>query len=129
MTALPGVAAQICDLIGWDLTVRLLRRRGGCEINIPVRPAGSLLSEIIGVEATEKLSKEIGVGRIMLPCGSLRGAKARRSEAKAMLLAGHSIAQVALACDLHTRTVSKYRAELEDEEDERAGKRQGELPL
>jgi DNA-binding CsgD family transcriptional regulator len=43
----------------------------------------------------------------------------------AMLRAGASLQQVALACDLHTRTVSLYREQIEAE----AGSRQGKLPL
>lgn len=109
---LPGIAGEIEALIGLELTRRLLRRRGGCQIVIPVRAHGSLLAEIIGEEAAGELIRGMGVGRITLPCGDQRGPKARRAEAKAMLRAGASIQQVALACDLHTRTVSKYRAEI-----------------
>lgn len=107
-----GLAARIEALIGEELTRLLLKRRGGCQIVVPVKPHGSLMAEIIGEEATEELIRGLGAGRITLPCGEERGAKARRAEAKAMLSAGASIHQVALACDLHTRTVSKYRAEL-----------------
>ncbi|TKA96889.1 hypothetical protein FAZ78_08950 [Cereibacter changlensis] len=128
-SSLPGVAADICEAIGMELTVRLLRRRGGCELNIPRRAPGSLLAEIIGEEAAQVLIATLGHGRIVLPCASMRGAKARRSEAKAMLMAGHSLQQVALACDLHTRTVSKYRAELEREDEAVHGSRQYQLPL
>jgi len=43
MTTLPGVAGQIETVIGLELTVLLLRRRGGTQITIPVRPKGSIL--------------------------------------------------------------------------------------
>lgn len=51
MTTLPGIAGQIEQAIGLDLAVRLLRRRGGTQVTIPVRPAGSYLAEVIGIEA------------------------------------------------------------------------------
>lgn len=125
MTTLPGVAGQIETVIGLELTVLLLRRRGGTQITIPVRPKGSILAEIIGADATRKLALAIGAGKLNLPCGEMRGARARRSQAKRMLLSGASLQQVALACDLHSRTVSNYRAEL----DAAAGDRQMKLPL
>lgn len=109
------LAAQIEALIGEELSRLLLRRRGGCQMVIPVHARGSMLAEIVGVDAAEDMIREFGPGRITLPCGDQRGPKARRAEARRMLEAGASIQQVALACDLHTRTVSRYRAELADE--------------
>lgn len=125
MSQLPGIAAEIEEAIGLDLAVRLLKRRGGTQIAIPVRARGSMLAEIVGLPAAERLVTVLGPGKITLPCGHLRGARARRAEAKSMLLAGASLQQVALACDMHTRTVSNYRAELDAE----AGNRQLDLPL
>lgn len=107
-----GLAAQIEELIGEELTRLLLKRRGGCQMVVPVRAHGSLMAEILGEEATEEMIRGLGSGRITLPCSDQRGPRARRAEAKAMLRSGASIQQVALACDLHTRTVSKYRAEI-----------------
>lgn len=125
MMQLPGIAGEIEAIIGLDLTVRLLKRRGGTQIAIPVRAKGSKLAEIIGQQATERLALAMGPGKITLPCAWMRGAKARRAEAIEMLKRGASLQQVALACDLHTRTVSNYRARLEGE----AGAAQMKLPL
>ncbi|MCU9850367.1 helix-turn-helix domain-containing protein [Defluviimonas sp. WL0024] len=125
MSRLPGIAGEIEAVIGLERTMLLLRRRGGTEINIPVRARGSMLAEIIGVDGAEAMIRAFGSAKIMLPCGHLRGTKARRAEAKKMLRAGASISQVALACDMHSRTVSNYRAQLEAE----AGRRQLDLPF
>lgn len=125
MTTFPGIAGEIEDLIGVELTSALLRRWGGCQVNLPTRAKGSKLAEVVGEDAAQKIIDGIGHGKITLPCGSMRGAKRRRAEAVAMLRAGASLAQVALACDLHTRTVSNYRAEIEAE----AGARQYRLPF
>lgn len=125
MTTFPGIAGQIEALIGIDLTVQLLRRWGGCQIKIPAQARGSKLAEVIGVDAAEDIIRYIGHGKITLPCGSMRGQKRRRAEAIGMLRAGASIQQVALACDLHTRTVTNYRAELDAE----AGECQAQLPF
>jgi hypothetical protein len=125
MTQLPGIAGQIEQAIGLDLTVRLLKRRGGCEVHIPRRVAGSTLAEIVGEDAAAKIVQALGPGKVLLPCAHMRGQFARRAEARAMLRAGQSLQQVALACDMHTRTVSRLRAEIEHE----AGARQQTLPF
>lgn len=113
MSTFPGIAGEIEALIGVELTTLLLRRWGGCQINLPSRAKGSKLADVVGEEAAHKIITQIGHGKITLPCGSLRGTKRRRAEAMQMLRAGASLAQVAIACDLHTRTVSNYRADLE----------------
>jgi hypothetical protein len=125
MTTFPGIAGDIEKLIGVELTTALLRRWGGCQINLPIRVAGSKLAEVVGEQAAQTIIDGIGHGKVTLPCGSLRGARRRKDEAKLMLRKGASLQDVALACDLHTRTVSNYRAELEAE----AGERQYRLPF
>lgn len=116
MTQFPGIAGDIEAAIGLDLTARLLKRRGGTEVTIPVRAKGSMLAEIIGLHGAEKVIAAIGPGKVTLPCGYMRGAKARRAEAKRLLREGKSLREVALDCDVHTRTVSNYRAEIEAED-------------
>ena len=124
MDALPGIAGQIEEASGRELTERLLKRRGGTEISIPKFARGSMLSEIVGLQATEKMIREIGPGRLKLPCSTMRGAKARKAEAIRMLREGASVNQVALACDLHSRTVQSYRAGMDGGDD-----RQMDLPF
>ena len=125
MNQLPGVAAEIQDLIGLDRTVALLKWRGGCEVQIPVRPLGSALASVIGDDAAEVLTRHFGAGKLVLPCAHIRGAGARRAEAMAMLREGHSLSEVALACDMHTRSVSRLRAQIDAED----AARQPQLPF
>lgn len=113
MSRLPGIAGTIADVIGLEATVRLLRWRGGCEIAVPVRPEGSALAREIGDDAARRMVAHFGPGKLLLPMASVRGAGARRAQALEMLERGASLAEVALACDLHTRTVSRLRAQLD----------------
>jgi DNA-binding CsgD family transcriptional regulator len=119
MTQLPGVAGEIEQTIGLELTVKLLKARGGTVVKIPATARGTLLAGIIGEQATEKLIDEIGPGNIDLPCGHMRGRDASRLQKKrraiAMLEDGKSLREVALACDIAVRTASQYRAELRDQ--------------
>jgi hypothetical protein len=112
MTLFPGVAGQIEELIGQELTTQLLRRWGGCRIKLPKNARGSKLAEVIGADAAETVSKHCGHGDRDLPMGSMRGRGRRRADAIEMLRTGSSVQQVALACDLHTRTVWKYLDEI-----------------
>lgn len=117
MSTFPGIAGQIEAAIGVELTTLLLRHWGGCQIKIPARAAGTKMAGVIGVEATERLIREVGHGRITLPCSSMRGHKRRLAEtreaAMAALRRGWSVQRVALEYDLHTRTVTRYRAEID----------------
>ena len=109
---LPGVAGEIAELIGEELTLKLLAARGGTEVAIPARPEGSVLAEIVGADAAEILLGAFGRVTLTLPCAHLRGARGRRARAKAMLRRGASLSDVALACEVHIRTVSIYRRDL-----------------
>jgi hypothetical protein len=119
MTTLPGLAGDIEALIGLDLTTKLLRAKGGCQINIPHRDRvdGSALAAIIGDDAALAMIDAYGAGAMWLPMASFRGAKRRKADAVRMLRAGASLQDVALACDVASRTVSNYRAEIEAEAD------------
>ncbi|MCW8843354.1 MAG: helix-turn-helix domain-containing protein [Rhodobacteraceae bacterium] len=115
MSNLPGIAGEIEEAIGLDLAVKLLEARGGTEIVIPVRATGTALAEIIGAAAAEKVIAEIGSGKVLLPCASMRGEGARRARAIELLRSGQSLRAVALECDIHIRTVSRYRAQIDAE--------------
>lgn len=129
MTQLPGIAGEIEEVIGLDAAVTLVRARGGTDIEIPKRAAGSYLEGLVGADAAAALISHFGHGRLGLPCAHLRGAGAERARRKAraleMLQAGRSQREVALACDLHLRTVERYARESPD----RSRDGQGELPL
>lgn len=81
MTTFPGIAGEIEQVIGVELTTLMMRRWGGCEVFIPKHAPGTKLAEVIGPEAAAKVIREIGHGKIVLPCGAFRGAKRRRAEA------------------------------------------------
>ena len=125
MIQLPGIAAEITKAIGPDLTVKLLKARGGTELMVPRRARGTVLAALVGEPAAERVIEALGPGKVVLPCAHLRGAGARKLQAMQLLRAGRSLSEVALECDLHIRTVSNYRAEL----DAGADDPQGKLPL
>ena len=113
---LTGVAAEIADLIGRDAALRLFTRRGGTEVKLPERAAGSLIADIVGEEAAELLILHYGAGHVLtVPMGNLRGQAGRRARAVAMLHEGRSAREVALECEMHVRTVRNIRRALAED--------------
>ncbi len=117
-----GVASEIAELIGDEATAALVNLRGGMEINIPKKAKGSQLASIVGEENAAIIIRGLGTGKVRLPHCGMRGVSGRRARAKEMLVDGASHNTVALACDLHIRTVEKYSQELGNE-------RQMQLPF
>lgn len=114
-----GLAREIVDLIGEPAAVKLLAARGGTEVFIPDQVTDSKLSSIVGLPAAVKLREHFGPGPLRLPTGSARGAGARRARAMQMLREGATTREVAMACDLHTRTVENYSAQMQRVQDAR----------
>lgn len=111
---LPGVAGEIEELIGTEATLKLLAARGGTEVTIPARAEGSVLADVLGIDDAEILMDAFGRAPVMLPCGHLRGREGRRERARAMLRRGAPATEVALACEVHIRTVYDYRRDLRE---------------
>lgn len=113
---LPGVLALIAEEIGEEVAVRLAEARGGRAIYVPKTPkADAELSQIVGLEAAQQLSKLLGHGTLMVPCGNIGGAGGRRARIEALWRQGLSQAQIAAEVDVHTRTVERVVASLRDD--------------
>ena len=109
---LPGVLGDIAEAAGEAAAVTLCRAQGGREIVIPVRPAGSQLAGIVGIDAAERIVAALGPGRVRLPVGAYRGQGGKRRLGMEMLAAGASSADVAERADVALRTVEKWRASM-----------------
>lgn len=115
MTEPGSLEARIADAIGEEMARHLLLARGGTEISIARRVEGSVLAQLIGEDAARHLLLEFGPGNLTLPQGSMRGPQGRKREAKRMLAQNIPVSEIASRCDLHVRTVHKYRAEMRDD--------------
>ncbi len=110
---LTGLAAEIAEVVGLEAAFRLMMKRGGMLVKIPLRVPGSLLEELIGTEAAEAMSDHFGAGlELHLPCANLRGAGGRRAMGVAMLLRGENQFAVAVTCDVSIRTVRYWQSAL-----------------
>ncbi|MDJ0628561.1 MAG: hypothetical protein QNJ44_09910 [Rhodobacter sp.] len=108
------VATEIADAIGPVATAHLLAERGGSRIDIPVKAKGSALARVIGEDATARMIAAFGCGALVLPLGNDRGRAVTRIRAMAMLAVGASLIETARACEIHIRTVSRFKAEMKD---------------
>lgn len=116
---LPGVLSYISEELGEDLAVRLATARGGREVYIPRDPkAGGELAKLVGLDDAARLSKLLGHGSMMVPCGSITGAGGRRIRIRVrieeMWKQGMTHSQIAAEVDVHTRTVERVVAALKD---------------
>lgn len=109
MSKLPGILADVEELAGVAIALRLARELGGTEINLSDAD-GSLLVRAIGKENARALVKRRQRGeRVVVPMATARGQKGRRANAAAMAAAKATTRQIALACDMHMRTAKRVK--------------------
>jgi len=107
---LPYTLSVIAKAAGLPAALALAKERGGSEIYIPKKAHGTILGDIVGVEAAEKIIKELGVGLLLIPFGPVGGARARRAGVRRALEDGASIRVAAQKNDVHTRTAKRIKA-------------------
>lgn len=113
---LPGVLAYIAEEISEDVAVRLAEKRGGREVYIPRAPSEDCeLAKMVGLHATQQLTKLLGHGNLLVPCGNIGGANGRRARIEELWRLGMSQAQIAAEVDVHTRTVERVVSTLKDD--------------
>ncbi|GAA0600217.1 helix-turn-helix domain-containing protein [Paenochrobactrum glaciei] len=109
-TSLPGVLAEIAEIAGVEAAWALVSAQGGIVVYIPAEAKeGHWLTELVGIEAAEKICKHFSVGntgnRIQIPMGKFIQSRERLVKA---LEAGMTASQAALSAGMHER--SAYRA-------------------
>lgn len=109
-TTLEDISAEI----GFTATISLARQRGGKNVYVPANPAGSVLAELVGVEAAERLAACWGGELLAVP--TLRACEYARDRCLIARLteAGMSVADIAECVGLTPRRVVQVRRELRD---------------
>lgn len=111
------VALEIAEVIGVDMAEALIEAYGGTRIYIPrkIHPEHSL-AKCIGLRPAMKLCEHFALGSsgqgINLPKNANLRGYSRFAEVAKMSDEGLSLDRIALAMNLHTRTVSRLRAKL-----------------
>lgn len=113
---LPGILSLIAEEIGEDVAVALAKARGGRMLYIPKSVSGDHeLSKLVGVEDAIKISKLLGHGNVLVPCGNLNGAAGRRTQITQLFEQGLTHSQIAAEVGVHIRTVERATARFRDE--------------
>lgn len=113
---LPGVLALIADEVGIDAAIDLAKARGGRSVWIPKLPKPEhSLSGIVGFKNACRISKLLGFGNVLIPCGNIGGAAGRRARIEMLLKENKlSNSQIAAEVDVHIRTVERVSTEIGD---------------
>lgn len=107
--SLPGILQDVAELAGIQKALELARRYGGTQISIS-DDSDSVLVQVIGQEAAARLVERRSREKVMVPMANVRGQRGRQATARQMLDRGASVRDVALACDIHERTVFRLKA-------------------
>lgn len=122
---LPQVLADIARIAGEEAARRVAGAVGGTRVYIPPVPgADHWLSQLVGLEAARKIADHFGAGfpaRIDIPLGDTGFIASQQARIDAMILAGRSERDIALACGYTDRGVRKRRARLKALRDSRQG--------
>ena len=110
------VLDDVCGLIGFSATIRLIEWYGGRHVYVPETPADDHpLALLLGAAALRALSREFGSTMIWVPkdaTGKRRqGIQTKKAVAR-LLNKGHLVAQVAHSLGMSARQVSRIAQEL-----------------
>ncbi len=112
--SLPGILRHVEEIAGTAKALELAREYGGVEISISDAP-NSALVRVLGEEVARALVKRLAREKVVVPMATGRGAGGRRAAAAAMIAAGASQRQAALACDIHLRTAKRVTAKAKED--------------
>lgn len=122
---LPGVLAEIAEVAGDDAAMVIAQARGGTQVYIPpVPPEDHWLCQLVGMDAARAIADYLTCGqglgrRLDLPLGPAGYSATMRAKVDAMLRAGASERDIALATRYTTRAIRRRRANLGLESDDR----------
>lgn len=114
---LPGVLAEIAEVAGESAALAIAYARGGTQVYIPpVPPEEHWLCELVGLEKARIIADHFTCGlagrRLELPLGPAGHGANVRAKVDAMLRAGASERDIALATRYTTRAIRRRCAKL-----------------
>ncbi|MFN3990035.1 MAG: hypothetical protein ACK4IS_07235 [Erythrobacter sp.] len=124
---LPQVLADIAMIAGEEAARRVAEAVGGTRVYIPPHPGPDhWLAKLLGLEAARKIADHftagVGGARVDIPLGDSGFIAGQQARIDAMILAGRSERDIALACGYTERSVRRRRARLKARDDSRQGK-------
>lgn len=111
---LPDMPPMLWDMeddCGHEVVRAFLLAHGGRQLNIPSRPLNAAPDDRLNA-ALRCLQGNVGHGRITIPAGPMAHSARLAWTIYHRLMQGQSLAEIAGALHVHTRTVSNHRARL-----------------
>ena len=65
--SLPGTLTMVAEAAGLDAALTLALARGGSRFAIPKRAEGSLLADLVGIEAAGRIVEDLAGERLEIP--------------------------------------------------------------
>lgn len=122
---LPDILARIADAAGEEAALLVAKAFGGRPLYIPLArdlDEDHRLARLVGIERARAICRELGRGDFILPRGPFSSIEETKRRVAEMLAQKKSHASIALAMNLHIRTVEKIASRLRGRDD-----RQGSL--
>lgn len=107
---LPDLLTRIAEAAGESAALLVAKKFGGRPLYLPraqdLKP-DHRLAELVGIERAKAICAELGRGEVILPRGPFSSVGEVRRRVAEMLGQGKSHSAIALALNLHIRTVEK----------------------
>lgn len=114
-SSLPDLLARIAEAAGEDAALLVAKEFGGRPFYVPLprdlKP-DHRLAELVGLERARAICAELGHGDMILPRGPFSTVAETRRRVAELLAERKSHAAIALATNLHIRTVEKIASRL-----------------
>jgi len=120
---LPGVLAEIADLIGTEAAIKIATARGGTTIIIPANPDdGHWLVTLLGHDSTIALCKHYATygnracgARVHIPFGPTSTRETKTALVRSLIRDGKSSTEIALTAHVTERTVFRQKQMMKEE--------------
>jgi hypothetical protein len=112
---LPETAQEICEIVGFDATLRLIEDHGGTKLYIPAElPEDHFLIELLGEEKAKKLCWHYSTLQVSVPVANQMKATARYRAIVALRQQGYSKTKLARLFQLTERRIEQILARYRD---------------
>jgi hypothetical protein len=117
---LPGILADIADIAGTEVALKIAQSHGGTRVDLPPQAKeGHWLTELLGFETADKICRGlavidgddrlVGLQRHVIPRGAASLMLTARRKAAEALDQGKSVREAARISGLHERTIFRMK--------------------
>jgi DNA-binding CsgD family transcriptional regulator len=109
----PSLLVEIADATDYETAMCIARAKGGTRCYFPVLPQkNSWITQLVGIERATLIGKALGTRmgiELLVPMGPTKF-EARQKEIMELYMQGKSVRDIALALNIHERTVQYHKS-------------------